>query len=160
MRSNDLDAIIPDKLYVGKTSYYAYLSVCADAIPAELPESGFHHMRISVEDVDFVDLLIHLPSACRFIHEAVRSGGTFLVHDVERFSRSAAVVAAYLMWSQEISATKALDTIRESREHIWPNAGFQGQLVLFELCQYAPSPSNGIYQSWRYKIDRYLSGQQ
>ncbi|KAJ7722004.1 phosphatases II [Mycena metata] len=172
MRSNDLDAIIPNKLYLGNlraarsTRSLAehrithILSVCPDAIPAELPQSGFHHMRISVEDVDFADLLIHLPSACRFIHQAVQSRGAILVHDVEGLSRSAAVVAAYLMWSQQISATRALDIIRESREHIWPNAGFQEQLVLFELCQYAPSPSNGIYRSWRYKIDRHLAGRR
>ncbi|KAJ7077197.1 hypothetical protein C8R43DRAFT_1092944 [Mycena crocata] len=80
--------------------------------------------------------------------------GTILVHD--GLSRSAAVVAAYLMWSHRINATKALETIRRAREQIWPNAGFQEQLVLFELCQYMPSPTNGIYQSWRYKLDRRL----
>ncbi|KAF8814239.1 hypothetical protein BYT27DRAFT_7179666 [Phlegmacium glaucopus] len=42
------------------------VSVCADPIPAEAPGSGNRHMRIqSVEDVDYADLLIHLPAACR-----------------------------------------------------------------------------------------------
>ncbi|KAJ7822561.1 protein-tyrosine phosphatase-like protein [Mycena olivaceomarginata] len=71
-------------------------------------------------------------------------------------SRSATAVAAYLMWSQRISTTKALDNIRRARHQIWPNPGFQEQLVLFELCQYQPSPTNGIYISWRYKLDRQL----
>ena len=43
------------------------------------------------------------------------------------------------------------------RDHIWPNPGFQEQLVLFELCQYAPSPSNGIYVNWRTQLDRRLA---
>ncbi|KAJ7284494.1 protein-tyrosine phosphatase-like protein [Mycena rebaudengoi] len=129
------------------------LSVCQDAIPAEMPQSGIRHMRIAVEDVDYADLLIHLPSACQFIDHAIRSGGVVLVHDVQGVSRSAAVVAAYLMWAHRINSTKALEHIRRAREQIWPNAGFQEQLVLFELCQYAPSPYNGIYQSWRYKLD-------
>jgi dual specificity phosphatase 12 len=47
-----------------------------------------------------------------------------------------------------------------AREQIWPNPGFQEQLILFELCQYAPSPSNGIYVSWRQKIERKLKEQQ
>ncbi|KAJ7781044.1 protein-tyrosine phosphatase-like protein [Mycena metata] len=162
----NVDAIIPNKLYLGnliaarstrsltERRITHVLSVCTDAIPAELPQSGIQHMRIPIEDVDYADLLIHLPSACQFIDHAIRSGGAILVHD--GLSRSAAVVAAYLMWSHRISSTKALETIRKARDQIWPNAGFQEQLVLFELCQYAPSPSNGIYQSWRYKLDRQL----
>lgn len=40
-------------------------------------------MRIPIEDVDYADLLIHLPSACQFIDHAIRSGGAILVHDVQ-----------------------------------------------------------------------------
>ncbi|KAJ7178951.1 protein-tyrosine phosphatase-like protein [Mycena filopes] len=164
----NVDAIIPNKLYLGnliaarstrsltERRITHVLSVCADSIPAELPQSGIQHMRIAIEDVDYADLLIHLPSACQFIDHAIRSGGAILVHDVQGLSRSAAVVAAYLMWSHRISATKALETVRKARDQIWPNAGFQEQLVLFELCQYAPSPTNGIYRSWRYKLDGQL----
>jgi dual specificity phosphatase 12 len=49
------------------------VSVCADPIPGEAPTSGISHMRIPVEDVDYADLLIHLPSACQFIDQALRS---------------------------------------------------------------------------------------
>ncbi|CAK5262988.1 unnamed protein product [Mycena citricolor] len=113
-------------------------------------------MRIPVEDVDYADLLIYLPSACQFIDQAIRSGGVVLVHDVQGVTRSAAVVAAYLMWAYQYSPTKALEFVRRARDQIWVNPGFQEQLVLFELCHYAPSPSNGIYQSWRFKLDRHL----
>lgn len=71
------------------------LSVCADQIPAELPEAGISHMRIEVEDNEIANLLIHLPAACRFIDSALRSGGVVLVHCFQGLSRSAAVVAAY-----------------------------------------------------------------
>ncbi|KAF9464366.1 protein-tyrosine phosphatase-like protein [Collybia nuda] len=135
------------------------LSVCSDPIPAELPESGVCHMRISVEDVDYADLLIHLPSACQFIDQALRNGGNVLVHCVQGISRSATVIAAYLMWSRRLGATQALDVVRAARDQIWPNPGFQEQLVLFGLCQYAPSPSNGIYLNWRTQIDRKLKSQ-
>ncbi|KAJ7160211.1 hypothetical protein C8R46DRAFT_1353961 [Mycena filopes] len=109
MRSNDLNAIIPNKLYLGNLRAARssrslaehrithILSVCDDPIPAEVPQSGFHHMRISVEDVDYADLLIHFPSTCLFIDHVVRGRGTILVHDVLGLSRSAAVVAAYPM---------------------------------------------------------------
>jgi dual specificity phosphatase 12 len=71
------------------------LSVCSDPIPAEVPEAGICHKRIQVEDVDYADLLIHLPTAVKFIDQALRSGGIVLVHCVQGISRSATVVAAY-----------------------------------------------------------------
>lgn len=71
------------------------LSVCPDPIPGELPESGMTHLRIPVEDVDHADLLIYLPTAVRFIDQAMRSHGIVLVHCVQGLSRSATVVAAY-----------------------------------------------------------------
>jgi dual specificity phosphatase 12 len=43
------------------------------------------------------------------------------------------------------------------REQIWVNPGFQEQLVLYELCQYAPSPSEGIYIKWRTVLDGRLA---
>jgi hypothetical protein len=47
-----------------------------------------------------------------------------------------------------------------AREQVWPNPGFQEQLVLFELCQYSPSPSCGIYTSWRTTVERRLKERQ
>ncbi|KAG5732046.1 ADP-ribosylation factor [Termitomyces sp. T112] len=94
------------------------LSVCNDHIPAELPESGLRHMRIPVEDVDYEDILIHLPSACQFIEEALRSGGNVLVHCVQGISRSATVVAAYLMWRRRVNTTEALEMVRAGNAYV------------------------------------------
>ena len=111
------------------------ISVCADPIPGEVPASGICHMRIPVEDVDYADLLIHLPSACQFIDRALRSGGVVFVHCVQGISRSAAVVAAYcrlsififqltsfhlkhaVMWSRRINSTEALNIVRNGEAH-------------------------------------------
>ncbi|KAF5358937.1 hypothetical protein D9758_004767 [Tetrapyrgos nigripes] len=164
----NVSAIIEGKLFLGNLTAARssrslsekrvthILSVCDEPIPAELPESGIHHKRINVKDVDYADLLIYLPSAVRFIDEGIRDGGVVLVHCVQGISRSAAVVAAYLMWSRRISATQALELVREAREQIWPNPGFQEQLVLFEICRYAPSVNEGIYVKWRMQLDRRL----
>ncbi|TFK43706.1 protein-tyrosine phosphatase-like protein [Crucibulum laeve] len=164
----NLDAVIENRLYLGNIQAARstrslterrithILSVCTDQIPAELPESGMTHLRIPVEDVDYADLLIHLPRACQFIDEALRNGGVVLVHCVQGISRSAAVAAAYIMWSRRVTPTQALERIRAVRDQIWPNAGFQEQLVLFELCQYYPHPSNGFYANWRAQLNRRL----
>ncbi|EIM88591.1 phosphatases II [Stereum hirsutum FP-91666 SS1] len=133
------------------------ISVCTEPIPAEHPQSGIRHLRIPVQDVEHADLLIWLPHACRFIDDALRSGGVILVHGVYGLSRSATVVAAYLMWSQHMGSAQALDSVRRAaREQIWPNAGFQEQLSIFEMCRYAPSNTEGIYVRWRQQVDRRL----
>lgn len=105
------------------------MSVCADPIPADSPASGIRQLRIPVEDVEYADLLIHLPMACRFIHQALSEGGVVLVHCEQGLSRSATVVAAYreqndllslkivsymhlVMWTRRLRATDALEFIR------------------------------------------------
>lgn len=165
----EIDAVIEQRVFLGsvnaaRSSKYLLgprnithiLSVCNDHVPAKLPGFGYYHMRIPVEDIDYEDLLIHLPSACRFIHNALQGGGNVLVHSEAGISRGAAVVAAYLTWRDRIGVSEALDIVRNARDQIWPNAGFHEQLVLFQLCQYSPCPENGHYASWRVKIDRQL----
>lgn len=168
----NVDAIIEGKLYLGNTHAARssrslterrithIVSVCSDPIPAEVPESGISHLRIPVEDVDFADLLIHLPAACHFIDQAISSGGTVLVHCHQGLTRSATVVAAYLMCTRRIDTTQAMSVVREAREQVWFNAGFQEQLVLFELCRYRPTTANPYYVGWRHKIDMHLANQQ
>ncbi|KAJ7598098.1 protein-tyrosine phosphatase-like protein [Mycena floridula] len=167
-RSN-ISAVIPNRLFLGNITAARssrslaehrithILSVCADEIAAEGFNSGISLLRISVEDVDYADLLIHLPSAVQFIDQAMKSGGVVLVHCLHGISRSAAVIAAYVMWARRMNATQALDFVRSIRDTIWPNAGFQEQLVLYELCQYQPSPYNDIYANWRTRLDRRLA---
>lgn len=59
------------------------------------------------------------------------------------------------MWKEQINASLALEKIRAVRDQIFPNAGFMEQLVLFELCQYAPNTSNGVYSAWRTQLELY-----
>ncbi|KAI9574655.1 protein-tyrosine phosphatase-like protein [Boletus coccyginus] len=167
----NVDIIIPGKLYLGNVHAARsprslterrithIVSVCNDAIPAEIPESGIVHLRIPVEDVDFADLLAWFPTACQFIEQAIAAEGAVLVHCHQGLTRSATVVAAYLMFTRRIDATQAMSAVREAREQVWFNAGFHEQLVLFELCGYQPSPSSPYYAGWRKRLDAHLAGQ-
>ena len=109
------------------------VSVCTEAIPAEHPQSGIRHLRVPVQDQPNEDLLIWMPHTCRFIDEALRSGGVVLVHGVHGLSRGATIMAAYcmflvlsllhphfltpspVMWSRRVSAAEAIDIVRRSK---------------------------------------------
>src|SRR6266478_2455234 len=73
------------------------VSVCTDPIPSHHPQSGMRYLRVPVEDNPYEDLLIWMPHACRFIDEALRTGGVVLVHGVHGLSRGATIMAAYCM---------------------------------------------------------------
>jgi len=163
----NISTIIDGQLYLGnlqaarssrslaEKQITAILSVCTDEIPAEAPQSGIRHMRIAVEDRDNANLLIHLPTACQFIHQALRERKVVLVHCCQGLSRSAAVIAAYLMWSRRINVAQAQTVVRAAREQVWINAGFIEQLVLFEVCNYNPNASDGVYLKWLTQLKKH-----
>src|SRR5258708_1232766 len=73
------------------------VSVCTEPIPAHHPQSGIRYLRVPAEDQPYEDLLIWMPHTCRFIDEALRTGGVVLVHGVHGLSRGATIMAAYCM---------------------------------------------------------------
>ncbi|KIL58965.1 hypothetical protein M378DRAFT_27261 [Amanita muscaria Koide BX008] len=159
--------ILRDRVYIGNLSAALskshcrsigtthVLSVCPDypSTPTEsnASESDLEtrHLTIAVHDSEYEDLLIHLPRACRFIESAVSGGGKVLVHCVMGISRSATVVAAYLMKSKGMDAVTAIRYIKQKRPQIYPNYGFVTQLIAFAACQYDPSPTNTVYRAWK-----------
>jgi len=140
------------------------VSIGTEPMPADHPvPAGISQLRIPVEDVDHADLLIHLSYACRFVDEALSQGGIVSVHCItacaQKFSRCAAVAAAYIMYTNRstgMSTTDAINVVRRASEQVWIKPGFQEQLILFQLCQYTPSPNGGIYQRWRQNIAEHL----
>ncbi|KAF9780231.1 phosphatases II [Thelephora terrestris] len=165
----NVDTIIEQKLLLGNLTAACtprtiserrithIVSVCMDPIPADLPAGGIKHLRIPVEDRDYVDLLIHFPAACRFIHQAITEGGTVLVHCNQGASRSATIVAAYLMASRQLSSADAQNLVRRAREQVWILPGFQEQLGIWGICQYNITPDNGIYRNWRITLENYMN---
>jgi len=66
--------------------------------------------------------------ALPFIAEALAAGGRVLVHCEQGQSRSASVVAAHLMSSEQVGVHEALAVLRKHRPSVRPNAGFMDQL--------------------------------
>jgi protein-tyrosine phosphatase len=76
---------------------------------------------------------VHLSTAVKFIEDCREDGGIVLVHCAAGVSRSATVVAAWLMVSKKMSHKEALSFLAARRKVICPNPGFVKQLELFEL---------------------------
>ena len=62
-------------------------------------------------------------------------------------SRSATIVAAYLMQHFKIGVAEAISKIEEVR-FVYPNRGFQEQLQVYRDCNYTVNSSKAAYRSW------------
>ncbi|KAF8637468.1 hypothetical protein AX16_010796 [Volvariella volvacea WC 439] len=87
--------------------------------------------QILLDDTLDADILVHLPPSIQFIEKELEKGRGVLVHCQAGVSRSATIVAAYLMYSRDISADEALEIIREKRPIVEPNENFLHQLEVF-----------------------------
>lgn len=76
-----------------------------------------------------------------------------LVHCQAGVSRSAAIVIAYCMWKEHLSADAATALVTAARSVVWPNAGFKCQLQEFEELRWDASRWGG------WSMDKYLSKQ-
>ncbi|TCD68759.1 hypothetical protein EIP91_009905 [Steccherinum ochraceum] len=91
----------------------------------------FVHHQIDIYDTEDTDVLKHFATAIAFIEKELDKGRGVLVHCFAGVSRSATIVAAYLMHSRGLDPTAALNLIRERRPHVDPNEGFMKQLDIF-----------------------------
>lgn len=95
-------------------------------IPCDL---GLRHIQISIEDLPFAELAAHLPNTTSFIVDAMRDpNARILVHCMQGVSRSASVVAAYLMAVYGWTPQQAVLFVKSKRKAADPNSGFVAQL--------------------------------
>lgn len=92
---------------------------------------GIQYYGFHVDDLPEANISRHFHSTTAFMDRAVKGGGLVMVNCVMGWSRSATCVAAYLMMNHKMTATRALELIRQNRS-IRPNAGFLQQLADLE----------------------------
>jgi Dual specificity phosphatase, catalytic domain len=88
-----------------------------------------HYRSLWLQDSPVEDLLCVLYDALDWTHAALASGGVVLVHCSQGVSRSAALVCAYLMWSEKLSFDAAFEAVKAARCVASPNIGFSCQLM-------------------------------
>jgi len=67
-----------------------------------------------------------------FVDEALKTGGSVLVHCMAGVSRSSSIVIAYLMRYRRVTFLEAFEMVRQQRPVIAPNRGFKEQLMVWE----------------------------
>ncbi|EEF40202.1 Dual specificity protein phosphatase, putative [Ricinus communis] len=118
-------------------------------------------MAVPIRDMESEDLLDYLDVCLDFIDQS-RKEGSVLVHCFAGVSRSAAIITAYLMRTEQLSQEDALESLRESCEFVCPNDGFLDQLKMFEDMGFKVDRASSIYKRFRLKVlgDSYNRGEK
>ncbi|XP_008786853.2 dual specificity protein phosphatase 12-like [Phoenix dactylifera] len=143
------------KVFVGADESLPKKSLAPDKLLYSLEYAGRElklvRMAVPLRDTEDEDLLDYLDVCLDFVDES-RKEGSVLVHCFAGVSRSAAVITAYLMRTEQRSLEDALESLRESCEFICPNDGFLDQLKLFEEMGFQVDTTSPIYKRFRLKV--------
>jgi dual specificity phosphatase 12 len=96
----------------------------------------FNRYQINIDDSANEDVLVHFLPSISFIQNELDKGRGVLVHCMAGISRSATIIAAYLMYSLKLDPESAVDMIKTVRPIIEPNEGFMEQLKVFHQASY------------------------
>jgi dual specificity phosphatase 12 len=91
------------------------------------------HLIVPIDDDMDADLLAQLEACFEFLLQP--DAGAVLVHCMAGVSRSTAVVMAYLMHTERLSADAALEDIQHQRSYASPNENFMEQLQIYEAME-------------------------
>jgi len=91
----------------------------------------FVYLSVPIRDVESEDIKSHLKQTTQFIDDAVKSGGKVLIHCVYGISRSATIVAAWIMSRNGYTVDEAIHFLKKKRDCVDPNPAFRDQLEQF-----------------------------
>ncbi|KAJ9095727.1 hypothetical protein QFC20_006594 [Naganishia adeliensis] len=111
------------------------------------PPPGILTLPIPIDDTPDADILCHL-DGCGEENEKGGKRGAVLVHCQAGMSRSATVVAAYLMKTLNIPPEEAVEMIREKRPVVYPSETFREQLALWYKAKFKASVRDRDIRQW------------
>lgn len=104
-------------------------------IPTEefnMPAHIVAHLDLCLPDSEDADISQYFKESHDFISRHITDGHGVFVHCSAGVSRSATLVAAFLMQEYDLDAWEALEQIKRNRPCIRPNEGFLRQLLKLE----------------------------
>ncbi len=137
---------IEDGLWLGDKHMYSdptlntrFQTIVTAMLDTEVLENGIQEkvagrkwLHVAVDDDYREDISQHFLPVIQCIESAKEKGEIVFVHCAGGISRSATLVAAYLMWKHKWTQKQAIDFILTKRNCIRPNEGFMEQLLMFE----------------------------
>jgi dual specificity phosphatase 12 len=136
---------IEDNLWLGDKHTYTkpeyndrFQAIVTAMLPVEVAENSIEEkvagrtwLHVPIDDDYREDISQHFLQVIQFI-DAERKKGPVLVHCAGGISRSATLVAAYLMWEHGWTRKETIQHITAKRNIVDPNEGFMDQLLVFE----------------------------
>lgn len=94
--------------------------------------NDFTYKNVPIRDVPGESIAIYFNQSNDYISKAIKGGGKVFVHCICGVSRSATLVAAYLMKEYGMTCDQAVDHLQRRRACVEPNEGFKKQLEDFQ----------------------------
>ncbi|KAJ9113613.1 hypothetical protein QFC22_005921 [Naganishia vaughanmartiniae] len=152
-----------DERALNEAGITAVLTLLRQKLPP--PPPGILSLPIPIDDTPDADILCHLDGCVRWIADVLESEqaggedadadakgvqkkGAVLVHCQAGMSRSATVVAAYLMKTLNISPDDAVEMIREKRPVVYPSETFRAQLELWYKAKFKATVKDRDIRQW------------
>lgn len=90
----------------------------------------FEYLYVPLQDTTYQHIVKHFDECNKFIHDAIKKDGNVLVHCIEGRSRSATLLAAYIIYKAngDVNTEEAIQYLKNKRSQINPNPGFIHQL--------------------------------
>ena len=98
----------------------------------EMYPDDFRYLTLPLRDVRSETIFTVFSDSSKFISNALQDGGKVLVHCVCGVSRSATLVAAFLIKEYGMDCDKAIEFIQAKRNIVNPNSGFKRQLQRYD----------------------------
>lgn len=158
----DTIPVIPDQLYINSefpsdlesaesllldlgTTHL--LSISSAQLPKPNLPPTFEHCFIDVPNNAREALLLELPTACRFISDAIQSGKQVLIQCRVEL-RACIVACAYLMTTRKLTPRQAHGVLKSALPLYNPTSTFYCHLDLFAACEYAPTKDHPLVRAW------------
>ncbi len=114
-----------------KLSTLGITHVLNTATELDTPFEGIKYMHLKLRDSPSENIYIHFENCHRFIDQALETKGKILIHCYAGISRSATVVASYLIKKFKMTVEQTLSFMKNIRNVVRPNLGFIEQLKTF-----------------------------
>jgi len=98
----------------------------------EMYPDDFRYLTLPLRDVRSETIFTTFRDSSEFIQNALDEGGKVLIHCIAGVSRSATLVAAYLIKEYGLDSNSAIKFIQQKRNIVNPNSGFKEQLDRYD----------------------------